>query len=80
MPDPDINAAVREILAEELGVHTCEIWDETLLHKQLNMDSLDLVNICLQLEARFNLAGISDEEAERFQTVGDIVRYVVNTE
>lgn len=76
MPD-EITDAVRGIVAEELGFTTSEVWPDTQLHKELNMDSLDRMNLSLAIEEQFHLDDpISEADAEQFQTVGDLVRYV----
>ena len=43
----------------------------------LNADSLDIVDLVVELEHEFNLS-IPDEEAERIKTVGDAVEYIQN--
>jgi acyl carrier protein len=48
---------------------------DTNLVKDLEADSLDAVDIIMSIEEQFGIE-IPDEEAEKFETVGDIVRYV----
>lgn len=76
MSDSDITDAVREIIAEELGYSLSAVCVDSRLEQDLGMDSLDGICLCLAIEDQFHLADISEEVAEKFQTVGDIVRYV----
>ena len=66
---------VREIIAEQLDVDTEEITLDTNLIKDLEADSLDAVEIIMALEDEYDIE-ISDEVAEEFATVGDIVKCV----
>lgn len=64
---------VREILAQNFGVVT-PINEESVL-AELGMDSLDTVEFVMWLEEEFDIE-IPDEDAEKWQTVGDVVAYV----
>jgi acyl carrier protein len=66
---------IREIIIDELGVDESVITMDTNLVKDLEADSLDAVDIIMSIEEKFGIE-IPDEEAEKFETVGDIVRYV----
>ncbi len=66
---------VCEIIAAQLDVDTEEITMETSLTKDLEADSLDAVEIIMELEEEYNIE-IPDEVAEEFKTVGDLVRCV----
>lgn len=67
---------VKEIIAEQLDVsEEVEITPETSMMKDLDADSLDAVEIMMELEDEFEIE-IPDEEAEQFKTIGDIVRFV----
>ena len=64
------------IIAEHLDVEDVEgITLETSLMKDLDADSLDAVEIMMGLEDEFEIT-IPDEEAEKFENIGDIVKYV----
>jgi acyl carrier protein len=71
---------VRKIIAEQLGVDEAEIKPETSFVEDLNADSLDLVELIMSLEEEFSKEGksieISDEDAEKIQTVQDAVAYI----
>ncbi len=67
---------IRDIIAEQLGIgDPSVITTETSIMKDLEADSLDAVEIIMGIEDEFDIE-VSDEAAERFQVVGDIVKYV----
>lgn len=66
---------IRDIVVEQLGVDADMVQMDTSLMKDLEADSLDAVEIILGVEEAFGL-DIPDEEAEKFETVKDLVEYV----
>ena len=66
---------LKEIITEQLGVDESILNINTHLMKDLEADSLDAVEIIMAIEDEFDIE-IPDEDAEKFQTIGDIVRYV----
>jgi acyl carrier protein len=66
---------VKAIIVEQLQVEGSAVTLETSLMKDLEADSLDAVEIIMGIETEFGIE-IPDEDAERFQTIGDIVKYV----
>ena len=66
---------IREIIREQLNVDEDSITMSTHLMKDLEADSLDAVEIIMAIEDEFEIE-IPDEQAEKFQSVGDIVKYV----
>ena len=66
---------IRGIIAEQLGVEEDAVKMETHLMKDLEADSLDAVEIIMAIEDEFDFE-VPDEDAEKFQTVGDIAKYV----
>jgi acyl carrier protein len=66
---------LKEIIAEQLQVEQSEIKEGTSLLKDLEADSLDAVEIIMSIEDEFGIE-IPDEDAESFNTIGDIVKYV----
>ena len=66
---------IKEIIIEQLSVDESMVTPETNLMKDLEADSLDAVEIIMAIEEEFGIE-ISDEDAEKFQLVGDLVRYV----
>ncbi len=78
--DVDIQAIqdkVIDIISEQMGVDKAEIARETSFINDLNADSLDTVELVMEFEDEFDLS-IPDEEAEKIQTVGAAIDYVVN--
>ncbi len=66
---------VKNIIADNLGVDVAEIAPETSLMKDLKADSLAAVEIIMALEEEFEIE-IDDEDAEKFDNIGDIVAYI----
>lgn len=67
---------VRAVIIEQLDVdEEVVITLETSMMKDLDADSLDAVEIMMELEDEFDIE-IPDEDAESFKTIGDIVKYV----
>jgi len=72
-----IESKVIEIISEQMGVDRSEITRETSFINDLNADSLDTVELVMEFEDEFDMS-IPDEEAEKIQTVGAAVDYIVN--
>ena len=66
---------IKGIIAEQLGVDEEDVKMETHLMKDLEADSLDAVEFIMAIEDVFVIE-VPDEEAEKFSTIGDIVKYV----
>ena len=77
MNQDEIFEKVRNILAEGLGIEEEIITMDSDFIDDLNADSLDIVDLVVELEHEFNLS-IPDEDAERIKTVGDAVEYIQN--
>ncbi len=69
---------IRAIIMDQLNVGESMVTMDTNMMKDLEADSLDAVEIIMAIEDEFNIE-IPDEEAEKFQLVGDLVRYVEAT-
>ena len=66
---------VKDVLTEQLGIEENEITEEASFQEDLDADSLDLVELIMELEDRFGIK-ISYEDAQKIQTVGQAVDYV----
>lgn len=66
---------IKEMIKEQLNVEDSAITMDTHLMRDLEADSLDAVEIIMAIEDEYDIE-IPDEDAEKFQSVGDIVRYV----
>lgn len=66
---------VIDIVVEQLGVDKSEVSLEKSFVEDLNADSLDLTELIMTFEERFGIE-ISEEEAEKLKTVGDVVNYL----
>ncbi len=70
-----VERRVIEIIVEQLGVSEEDVTIEAHFIDDLGADSLDLVELIMALEEEFSLE-ISDEDAEKIQTVQDVVNYI----
>jgi acyl carrier protein len=71
----DIEAKVKEIIVNKLGVDEGQVTLEASFTNDLGADSLDTVELVMEFEKAFNLQ-IPDEDAEKISTVGDAVKYL----
>jgi len=72
----EVYERVKVALVEKLGADEGAISDEASFQDDLSADSLDLVELIMELEDQFGLK-IPDEDAQKLQTVGQSVDYVV---
>ncbi len=66
---------VRDIIANQLGIDPEKISPETRLVDDLKTDSLDIVELIMDLEQEFDME-IPDEDLPKIQSVDDIIRYI----
>lgn len=71
----DVLERVTKIIVDRLGVDEAEVKLESSFKDDLGADSLDVVELVMELEDEFDME-ISDDEAERIATVGDAVNYI----
>jgi acyl carrier protein len=70
-----IEQRVKEIIVEQLGVNPDQVTPQASLIEDLGADSLDAVELVMVFEEEFGTE-IPDEDAEKLQTVGDIIKYL----
>jgi len=74
--EAEIEAKVINIVSEQMGVDKAQITRETSFVNDLNADSLDTVELVMELEDEFETS-IPDEEAEKIQTVGEAIQFIL---
>ena len=73
--EPSIEERLKEIIIKQFGKGENTVTLESSFVNDLGADSLDIVELVMELEDEFVL-NISDEDAEKIQTVGDAVKYI----
>ena len=71
----NLEAKVKNIIVEQLGVDNERVKVEASFIDDLGADSLDIVELVMAMEEEFDLE-IPDEAAEKLKTVGDVVKYL----
>ncbi len=71
----DVEAKVKSIIVDKLGVDESEVVAEANFTNDLGADSLDTVELIMEFEKEVDLS-IPDEDAENIATVGDAVKYI----
>ena len=71
----DIESKVKDIIVEQLGVSADQVKPEAKFIEDLGADSLDTVELVMAFEEEFGIE-VPDEDAEKLQSVGDVVSYV----
>ncbi|MDR2635599.1 MAG: acyl carrier protein [Campylobacteraceae bacterium] len=66
---------VKEVVVEQLNVNPAEVKEESKFVEDLGADSLDVVELVMALEEKFDLE-IPDTDAEKIVTVGDAIKYI----
>jgi len=72
----EVSNKVKKIIAEQLGVKEEDVKGEATFLSDLGGDSLDVVEMIMALEEEFN-TDISDDEAEKIQSVQEAIDYIV---
>jgi acyl carrier protein len=75
MTREDIAKVVKDIIVEKLGVNPVEVTEEAFFVEDLGADSLDTVELVMELEEKFDIE-IPDEDAEKIKTVKDAIDYI----
>jgi acyl carrier protein len=72
---PSVQEKVIELVSNQMGVSAEKVTPETSFINDLGADSLDTVELIMELEDAFDM-NIPDEDAEKIQTVGDAIKYI----
>ena len=75
----EIATRVTSIITDKLGVEESQVTPEASFTNDLGADSLDTVELIMELEKEFDLQ-IPDEEAEKIVTVGDAIAFIENAQ
>ncbi len=71
----DLKQKVTEIIVKKLGVEESQVTDDASFTKDLGADSLDTVELIMEFEKEFDIT-IDDSDAEKIQTVGNVIEYL----
>jgi len=66
---------IKEVVVEQLSVNPDEVKEDSKFVEDLGADSLDVVELVMALEEKFDIE-IPDDEAEKIRTVKDVVNYI----
>jgi acyl carrier protein len=72
----EVFARVRDIIIENLGADEADVTMETRFREDLEADSLDLAELIMDFEDKFEVGDISEEDAMKIESVGDAVNYI----
>ncbi len=79
MAEKSIEQRVKEIIVEQLGVNPDQVTPDAKFIEDLGADSLDTVELVMALEEEFGNE-IPDEQAEKLQSVGDVIKYIEDSQ
>lgn len=71
----EISEKVKQLIVEKLSVDAAEVKEEATFTSDLGADSLETVELMMDLEKEFDIT-IPEEESEKIQTVGDAIAYI----
>jgi acyl carrier protein len=77
--EKSIEQKVKDIIVEQLGVNPDQVTPDAKFIEDLGADSLDTVELVMALEEEFGQE-IPDEEAEKLQSVGDVIKYIEDSQ
>jgi acyl carrier protein len=79
MSDNSLADRINKIIVEQLGVNEDQVKPEAKFIEDLGADSLDTVELVMALEEEFGTE-IPDEDAEKLQSVGDVTKFIEDTQ
>jgi acyl carrier protein len=79
MSDNSLADRIGKIIVEQLGVNEDQVKPEAKFIEDLGADSLDTVELVMALEEKFETE-IPDEDAEKLQSVGDVIKFIEDTQ
>jgi acyl carrier protein len=79
MAEKSVEQKVKEIIVEQLGVNPDQVTPDAKFIEDLGADSLDTVELVMALEEEFGQE-IPDEEAEKLQSVSDVIKYIEDSQ
>ena len=77
MSEQEVLEKVIQLISERFSVDVLKITKDTTFQEDLGADSLDVVELVMELEDTFGIQ-ISDEDAEKIVTIGDAVNYIIS--
>ena len=77
MSEKSIAEKVKDIIVEQLGVNPEQVTEKASFIEDLGADSLDTVELVMAFEEEFDIE-VPDEEAEKLQSVGDVITYITS--
>jgi acyl carrier protein len=77
MSEKSIEDRVKDIIVDQLGVNADQVTLAAKFIEDLGADSLDTVELVMAFEEEFEIE-VPDEEAEKLQSVGDVVNYITS--
>ncbi len=75
MSEKTTEEKVKDIIVEQLGVNPEQVTPAASFIEDLGADSLDTVELVMAFEEEFGVE-VPDEDAEKLQTVGDVIKYI----
>jgi acyl carrier protein len=79
MSEKSTEDRVKDIIVDQLGVNADQVTPEAKFIEDLGADSLDTVELVMAFEEEFEIE-VPDEEAEKLQSVGDVITYVTKAQ
>lgn len=76
MSEKSIEEKVKNIIVEQLGVNPEQVTPSASFIDDLRADSLDIVELVMAFEEAFSPLDIPDDDAEKLQTVEDVIKYI----